>query len=81
MCIREGNCGQLDAASLTKRGLELVRFRAAATSFACHIPRESGEGRLMILNFKRRSIVTVEVKDLGEVNEGWKMKLAAGKST
>jgi hypothetical protein len=41
-------------------------------SFACHIPRESGEGRLIILNFKGRPMVTVEVKDLGEVNEGWR---------
>jgi hypothetical protein len=33
---------------------------------------ESGEGRLIILNLKRRPTVAVEVKDLGEVNEGWR---------
>ena len=55
--------------AVVSRGIGLTRSWGAA-QFACHIPRESGEGRLVILNFKRRSMVTVEVKDLGEVNEG-----------
>jgi|ERR1700733_12523554 hypothetical protein len=65
----EGSCEQLDV--VVSRWIEFDKDRGAV-QFARHIPQESGEGRLIILNFKRRPTVTVEVKDLGEVNEGWR---------
>jgi hypothetical protein len=66
----EGSCEQLDV--VVSRGIEFDKDRGGAAQFAHHIPQDSGEGRLIILNFKRRPTVTVEVKDLGEVNEGWR---------
>ena len=79
MC--RGQWWTIGIARVSRGRIELTGIVEQQHSFARHIPRESGEGRLIILNFKRRPMVTVEVKDLGEVNEGRKRKQAVGKST
>lgn len=84
--VMRGQLWTIGCCSLTRT--DWVWQDRGAAQVVCHIPRESGEGRLIILNFKRRSMVTVEVKDLGEANEGveietgcWKVDLKGANLT